>query len=214
MLKAEGIGTREHRSKTTVQVEAAIAATGAKLTNDQTDDLVDRNRAYELFRQDHPLTVTIQKSIDELKSKFQNAKSMGERIGSLMKDIDKAKAVIQQRRLAESVRRVSDGEHGDAVDDGEVIELQDKMNRDKQIYGATVSALKQIKAEIEHIQRFLSKSTAKMQSEFERGWGERQRPAFGEVSRVSVNPKIGDASVDADIDAFYTISRQLVGKSR
>ena len=111
-----------------------------------------------------------------LKEKYALAKAMGERVNSARGKIEYHKKSIEAIRRERAMER--EGLVGGGGDDGaDAAEGQEESDEEREhkaaiegekaTYNVTFAALRELKKEIEHIQRLLEKGRAKLQADFD-----------------------------------------------
>ncbi|CAH1780503.1 unnamed protein product, partial [Owenia fusiformis] len=132
------------------------------------DMSMGRQEAFEIFRRDYPQNSAIDEHKRDLKSRYQEAKKLGEVVNKSRTKINEVKRRLEQQRVS----RVMQGNGG--VDQLEPDEMENQLRVDlehyKQAYKDTFNRLKVLKTEIEHLQHLLEKSKVKMMKDFEVWW--------------------------------------------
>ena len=137
--------------------------------------LADRNKAFEIFRKSYRKSEAIEDNKLVLKDKFQEAKALGQIVTESKKRIAAFKALIEKRRVERAVQGIGaappDGEVGEAEGEGgadpEEQRIKGDIDREKGKYKKGFERLRELKREIEHVQRILEKSRKKLQTDFE-----------------------------------------------
>jgi kinesin family protein 6/9 len=174
----------------------------------------DKVAAFDKFRATYAQSAWIEEHKATLKSKYAEAKALGEEAGRLRSEIKELKAALD------------DGAAGDEARAG----VADKVAQYKAQYGR----LKDLKKEIEHLQHLLEQARVRMTKEFERWYldafvrGERPASglarslpsvaslASGGSSATLAGSRAGSGSaelgpgVEDDIKAFYRAREQLL----
>ncbi|XP_065611401.1 kinesin-like protein KIF6 [Cyrtonyx montezumae] len=128
--------------------------------------------AYQVFKQDHADSITIEDNKQLLKQRFAEAKCLGEKINEVRNKINHLKGVITQRRIQRAALAVSNtSEEQDALDQVEE-ELRTQIEEQKKSYKTMFNHLKGLKVEIEHLQLLMEKAKLKLQKDFEIWWTE------------------------------------------
>eukprot|EP00752_Nemacystus_decipiens_P003255 g3012.t1 len=149
----------------------------------------DPQRAFEYFRERHPGRTALEENKKLLGDKYARAKAMGERVNQARSTIQYLKNTIEQVRreraldgLMEDGSRVGgDDNTGDEADrrrmeldeeeDEEEARCKAAIEVEKRVYKGSFQELRELKSEIEHIQRLLEKGRSSMQAEFQ-AWHE------------------------------------------
>ena len=128
--------------------------------------LADRNKAFELFRKSYRKNEVIEDNKALLKSKYMEAKALGQTVNEGKKRITSLKALIEQRRVERAMRaQQGEAEAGEADPEEDKAKLQ--IEREKTAYKASFERLRELKKEIEHVQLLLEQSRKRLQSDFE-----------------------------------------------
>jgi kinesin family protein 6/9 len=147
--------------------------------------LRDKKRSFEAFREHYERRDVIDENKQLLRDRYTNAKAMGEKVNMARQRINSIKGNIEQLRVESAMRGVQaeDGGGGEspvgtAADDAEVEgRLREDMAAQKTVYKNSFQDLRELKGEIERIQRHLEKLRLKMQEDFESWyvWGATER---------------------------------------
>ena len=132
-----------------------------------TNLLADRNKAFEIFRKSYRKSEAIEENKLLLKDKFKQAKTLGRTVSECKKNISGFKSAIEKRRMERAVQGLSEGNDGEQLEDPQEDYLKSQIEREKGKYKEGFARLKELKREIEHIQRILENSRKKLQSDFE-----------------------------------------------
>ena len=150
------------------QMKAGSATIPSKDVLSNTDLLANRSKAFELFQNSYKKREAIEENKQELKAKYERAKALGQAVNDSRSAINDINAKLQKRREQLSVAALSaDVSWDDAERDDHVISLKQELEGEKQSYRESFNNLRDIKAEIEHLQRLLDTSKQKLQSDFE-----------------------------------------------
>lgn len=179
----------------------------------------------------------------ELKDKYEQAKSLGETVNASRAHINALKGRVEAVRRSRAALALSGAGDGGA-DEGseEEAALRGQMEGEKRAYKEGFARLKELKAEIEHLQLMLEQSRRRLQQDFEnwwstqqpaegaasapapQGWASPRRPrAGGGLEPVASHasparaaaagpPLTGNPEVDAEILAFYQAREGLVAQ--
>jgi len=122
-----------------------------------------------------------------LKDKYEQAKALAERVNQARAETNRLKAEIERKRVERAMAHIVDGKTasdeadgaaaagsgsasfaGDSKEEADAeAELKSGMDVQKDEYKRSFAALRDLKAEIEHVQRLLETSRLKMQADFE-----------------------------------------------
>ena len=133
-----------------------------------------------------------------LKEKINEAKSLTGVINGARKDIESIKNEIESLRRENAVQGLVD-ESNVPLEHPREKELTQVIETHKSTYREGVGKLKELKVEIERIQRLLEQGRKRMQNDFE---------AWLAVMMQQSN-KGGNTSVDENLDAFYKARDQI-----
>ena len=157
------------------RVQKTVAAVGASGT-EEAEALLARNAAFEAFRRSYRKNEVIEDNKLLLKGKYEEAKSLGERVNGHRSEINALKSRIEAARRERAVADVADGGDGGGGDghgNGEASPEEEKLKmmleEGKKSYKEGFAKLKELKSEIEHLQHLLEQSRRKLQQDFE-GW--------------------------------------------
>ena len=126
--------------------------------------LKDRAKAFEVFRETYHKNEAIESNKAALKGKYDEAKSVGEAVNKARSRISDIKAKIEQLRV-ERAMRGEGGEEAEADPEEEALKAQ--IDGNKTEYKDKFNRLRQLKAEIEHIQGIMEKQRTGLQKDFE-----------------------------------------------
>ena len=126
--------------------------------------LKDRAKAFEVFRGTYHKNEAIESNKAALKGKYDEAKSVGEAVNTARSRISDIKAKIEQLRV-ERAMRGEGGEEAEADPEEEALKAQ--IDGNKTEYKDKFNRLRQLKAEIEHIQGIMEKQRTGLQKDFE-----------------------------------------------
>ncbi|XP_049689686.1 kinesin-like protein KIF6 [Accipiter gentilis] len=128
--------------------------------------------AFEVFRQDHADSITIEDNKQLLKQKFAEAKCLGEKLNEVRIKINHLKGEITQRHVQRAALAVSSpSEELNTLDPVEE-KLRTQIEEEKKSYKAMFNRMKGLKVEIEHLQLLIEKVKTKLQKDFEVWWSE------------------------------------------
>jgi len=201
---------------------------------DDMELLKDRNKAFESFRKSYRRNEVIESQKQTLREKYGEAKATGEVVNATRSRINSLKAQIEQRRVERAMQSVAKGEES-AGEDPQEGKLREGMEREKANYKTHFEHLKELKAEIEHIQHLLETSRVRLQKDFEQWFEikvggvkkdrakEKAQERAAERAQPREQPKMaaalpvhqpvlstGNQDADADIAAFYAARDELM----
>ncbi|NWQ73186.1 KIF6 protein, partial [Columbina picui] len=128
--------------------------------------------AFEVFKQDHADSITIEDNKELLKQRFAEAKCLGEKLNEVRNKINHLKGEITQRHIQRAVLAVSSpSEELNTLDPVEE-QLRTQIEEEKKSYKTMFNHLKGLKVEIEHLQLLMEKAKMKLQKDFEVWWSE------------------------------------------
>ncbi|CAM9722589.1 unnamed protein product [Ectocarpus sp. 13 AM-2016] len=182
-----------------------------------TSVLGDPQRAFGYFRERHSGRVALEENKKLLGEKYARAKAMGERVNQARSTIQYLKNTIEQVRRERALDGLMEegsvgGSKGDDEDrnsrpqvglgeeeDEEETKCKAAMEVEKRVYKGSFQELRELKSEIEHIQRLLEKGRSKMQADFQ-AWKKTGRwppkvVASSEGERRSQKPKFSALTI-------------------
>ncbi|KFP18261.1 Kinesin-like KIF6, partial [Egretta garzetta] len=128
--------------------------------------------AFEVFKQDHADSITIEDNKQLLKQRFTEARCLGEKLNEVRNKINHLKGEITQRRIQRAALAVSSpSEEPNTLDPVEE-KLRTQIEEEKKSYETMFNRLKVLKVEIEHLQLLTEKVKMKLQKDFEDWWSE------------------------------------------
>uniref|UniRef100_A0A8C0B2Y5 Kinesin-like protein n=1 Tax=Buteo japonicus TaxID=224669 RepID=A0A8C0B2Y5_9AVES len=158
--------------------------------------------AFEVFKQDHADSITIEDNKQVLKQKFAEAKCLGEKLNEVRIKISSIKLCSDMYwKICNNI-----------------------LSSSHISYKAMFNRVKGLKVEIEHLQLLIEKVKMKLQKDFEVWCVRKARPcqSFGSTSILSYFrtppgsstsiPLTGDSQADADILAFIKARRNILQK--
>lgn len=201
--------------------------------------LKDRNKAFEAFRKSYRKNEAIEAQKQTLREKYSMAKATGEAVNAARAKIQSIKARIEQRRVELDMQN-----GGEEVEDVDPVEqqLRGDLEEEKRKYKTNFEALKQLKAEIEHIQHLMEGARVRLQHDFEQWFAAKagqvkheialekrsqqssstsapqQQATAASIHTVELGQpqgfvSTGDKAADADIAAFYKAREELMKSS-
>ncbi|XP_063008082.1 kinesin-like protein KIF6 isoform X2 [Melospiza melodia melodia] len=155
-------------------------ATGGKMS-------LGCQEAFEIFKQDHADSITIEDNKQLLKQRFDEAKCLGEKLNEVRNKINHLKGKIIQRqiqRAALAVLNPSEEPMFDPVEEN----LRMQIEEEKKSYKTVYSRFKGLKVEIEHLQLLMEKVKMKVQKDFEVWWSEEAKKFQEEKPEMVASP--------------------------
>ncbi|NXL02953.1 KIF6 protein, partial [Mesembrinibis cayennensis] len=144
--------------------------------------------AFEVFKQDHADSITIEDSKQLLKQRFTEAKCLGEKLNQVRNKINHLKGEITQRHIQRAALAVSSpSEELNTLDPVEE-KLRMQIEEEKKSYKTMFNRLKGLKVEIEHLQLLMEKVKMKLQKDFEVWWSEEARNLQKEKPEMVSSP--------------------------
>ncbi|KAM6365583.1 kinesin-like protein KIF6 [Alca torda] len=128
--------------------------------------------AFEVFKQEHADSITIEDNKQLLKQRFAEAKCLGEKLNEVRNKINHLKGEITQRHIQRAALAVSSpSEELNTLDPVEE-KLRKQIEEEKKSYKTMFNRLKGLKVEIEHLQLLMEKVKMKLQKDFEVWWSD------------------------------------------
>jgi hypothetical protein len=196
--------------------------------------LRDRDASFELFRGMYPRTAALEDNMALLRATYAKAKAAAEIVSRSRAETTALKTAVEKHRVARALEAVAAGTAAGGEAGGVPLEpdaaecaLLSKLEGEKASYRASFAELKDLKAEIERMQRTLEQGRLRMQADFE-GWyaacsarvahlppdpsgGAPPTPTPTALNRstASVASAAAGDSSEADIAAFYKARDEL-----
>ncbi|XP_023780247.1 kinesin-like protein KIF6 [Cyanistes caeruleus] len=155
-------------------------ATGEKLS-------LGCQEAFEVFKQDHADSITIEDNKQLLKQRFDEAKCLGEKLNEVRNRINHLKGKIIQRQIQRAALAVSNPSEEltfDLVEENLRMQIEEEKKSYKRVY----SCFKGLKVEIEHLQLLMEKLKMKVQKDFEVWWSEEAKKIQQEKPEMVTSP--------------------------
>nr|XP_021145147.1 kinesin-like protein KIF6 isoform X1 [Columba livia] len=170
--------------------------------------------AFEVFKQDHADSITIEDNKELLKQRYAEAKCLGEKLNKVRNTINHLKGEITQRHIQRAVLAISSpSEELNTLDPVEE-QLRTQIEEEKKSYKTMFNRLKGLKVEIEHLQLLMEKAKMKLQKDFEVWWSEeaqklqQEKPEMVSSSNtVTVYPQLRKPSQHLSITSFSETTR-------
>ncbi|CAE8642220.1 unnamed protein product [Polarella glacialis] len=146
---------------------------GAPAEVDSASLLLDRNKAFEVFRKSVRRSETLEEGREAMKSLVTEAKTLGERANAARAAINTAKTRVEKARMEramESCPRDPTAEDGAMpLDSPEVVGLLSQIEEHKGAYKQCTERLKAVKADIDKYKLAADQNKERLQKDFE-GW--------------------------------------------
>ncbi|CAN8203465.1 unnamed protein product, partial [Coccothraustes coccothraustes] len=142
--------------------------------------------AFEIFKQDHADSITIEDNKKLLKQRFDEAKCLGEKLNEVRSKINHLKGKIIQRQIQRAALAVSNPSEELTFDPVEE-NLRMQIEEEKKSYKTVYSRFKGLKVEIEHLQLLMEKVKMKLQKDFDVWWSE-EAEKFQEKPEIVASP--------------------------
>lgn len=192
--------------------------------------LLDRNRAFEVFRKSVRRSETFEENMELMKKYYAEAKSLGEEGNAARNGINALKKKVEQLRLERAMTGNQDDDNFKAHVDPEEEALLKEMERHKEVYSYATNSLRKVKGDIERIQNMLEQNKKRLQKDFELWFhtlrleasqglqetkGDTTANVVTEMRPAPIHelhlqtPETGDASVDKDIADYYAALKNI-----
>ncbi|CEM22728.1 unnamed protein product [Vitrella brassicaformis CCMP3155] len=136
------------------------------------EELVDRNRAFEVFRKSVRRTESFEENKDLLRQLYGEAKGLGERANEARQKITDLKTRIEKGRVRRAMEAAETQSCSAALEeptaDAEEEALLTEMEQHKTTYKDCTAQLREVKGHIERIQQLMVQNKARLQRDFER----------------------------------------------
>ncbi|XP_064403567.1 kinesin-like protein KIF6 isoform X2 [Halichondria panicea] len=140
-----------------------------------------RQEAFDTFRKNFADMRAMDKHKKVLKTKYAEAKTLGERVNTCRLIINKLKGKTEKLRISRGVKGLTDGSATEDPDPKEE-ELKCSIEREKSNFKMMYGQLRDLKAEIEHVQHLHEKAKLQVQRDFEQWWDQQTAQQKGENS--------------------------------
>eukprot|EP00762_Andalucia_godoyi_P002959 ANDGO_04112.mRNA.1 Kinesin-like protein KLP1 len=125
--------------------------------------LADRNKYFEMFRKSYRKNEMIEENKIALKTKYEEAQTEGKVVNDSRAKINHIKAQIEQLRVERAMQGLD--QNGEVSSEEQQYLME--MDREKTKYKDSFAKLRDLKSEIEGIQRLLEKGKVQLQKDFE-----------------------------------------------
>lgn len=202
--------------------------------------LLDRNRAFEVFRKSVRRSEVYGENIELMKKIYGEAKELGEEGNAARNSINTLKTKVEQLRLERAMTAPQNDEDFNAQKDPEEEELLQEMERHKAVYEKSTNLLRKKKGDIDRIKNLLEQNKTRLQRDFEQWFhtlrleasqglqtsktelstgrsvnGEQKEKASISIRNATMDcPKTGDQSVDQDIAEYYATINTIRSSSQ
>lgn len=130
------------------------------------DELMNRDRAFEVFKTNQQSTQAFEDNKNLLKEKIKEAKNLGGEVAQHRSKINNQKTDIEKIRSELAVQGIINMED-EVSEDPKEIELRSKIENEKKDYHNKFNQLRELKKEIDNMQKWLEKNREKLQKDFE-----------------------------------------------
>eukprot|EP00826_Nyctotherus_ovalis_P063340 TRINITY_DN9282_c0_g1_i10.p1 TRINITY_DN9282_c0_g1~~TRINITY_DN9282_c0_g1_i10.p1 ORF type:complete len:584 (+),score=206.55 TRINITY_DN9282_c0_g1_i10:821-2572(+) len=190
----------------------------AAYENIRPEDLMDRAKAFEMFRKSYRRNEATEENKSLLKEKFGVGKRLGQEVNQTRERIRQLTNRLENLRKDNALRGMVD-RNGEIIRTPEEDQLQSEVAAAKSLYQQQYSALKELKGEIEGIQALLERSKDRMNKDFEQ-WFEMMLRQYQGVhagprstySNVSDASRVKDPKVNESLSAFYKARDEIYQK--
>ncbi|KAM6127969.1 LOW QUALITY PROTEIN: kinesin-like protein KIF6 [Pterocles gutturalis] len=170
--------------------------------------------AFEVFKQDHADSITLEDNKQLLKQRFTEAKCLGEKLNEVRNKINHLKGEITRRHIQRVALAVSSpSEELNTLDPVEE-KLRTQIEEEKRSYKTMYDRFKGLKVEIEHLQLLVEKVKMKLQKDFEVWWSEevinlqQEKPEVASSpNTVTVYPQFIKSSTHLSTNSFSETTR-------
>ena len=211
-IVAESLFTKKPNSPTKPIPRKAVADPKDLLTgpiNLKPEDLMDRTKSFEMFRKSYRKNEAMEENKTLLKERFAAGKQLGQDVNIIRGEMTKLTNKLENLRKDNALRGMVD-KNGEIIKTPEEDQLQNEINKAKELYRKKYEELKDLKADIERIQTLLERSKDKMQKDFEQWFSVMLKqyqgpstPARSVHSNTSVVSTSKDPKVNENLAAFY-----------
>ena len=185
--------------------QGLMAPTNIELSLEQ---LQDRNKAFDVFRRSYRKNQAMEENKQLLKDKIQNAKNLTEVINSSRGRIEAIKNEIETLRRENALQGLVDRDNI-PLEHPKEQQLSSELETQKATYRKGVAELRDLKSEIEGIQKMLENSRKRMQSDFE-AW---LQVMMKQSSSTNTSTVLKDQNVSDNLEAFYKAREQIYNKT-
>jgi kinesin family protein 6/9 len=186
--------------------------------NIRPEDLMDRTKAFEMFRKSYRRNEATEDNKAILKKKFEQGKRLGQEINQAREKVQKLTNQLESLRTDNALRGMVD-KNGEIIRTPEEEKLLNEIAVTKNASQKQYYELKELKAEIENIQAMLKRSAERMAKDFEQ-WFTMMLKQYQGVhagpkstySNASDASRIKDPKVNESLSAFYKARDEIYEK--
>eukprot|EP00929_Paragymnodinium_shiwhaense_P055123 TRINITY_DN27648_c0_g1_i3.p1 TRINITY_DN27648_c0_g1~~TRINITY_DN27648_c0_g1_i3.p1 ORF type:complete len:811 (-),score=280.94 TRINITY_DN27648_c0_g1_i3:153-2585(-) len=131
------------------------------------DLLLDKQKAFEAFRQLNPAPAALEENKGLLKEKITQAKGLGEEANAVRNGINGAKTRLEKLRTERALLAANSDDAASIPDGPEELNEVREIDRLKGIYRDRTTELRQVKSDIDQIQRLFEQHRLRQQKDFE-----------------------------------------------
>lgn len=160
------------------------------------DLLADRSKAFEVFRKSYRRNQAIDENKAVLRTKYAEAKKLGEAVNGTRARINAAKSSIEAMRRQAAAQAAAAGGEAPAEMSPQEQTAREEIEHEKAAYKEKYQRLRELKAEIDHLHKLLEQSRLKMQTDFE-SWMRamtRQRTGHAAEGRIKAGSRPSSAA--------------------
>ena len=200
------------------EVQKPIGNMVGAFENIKPEDLMDRTKAFEMFRKSYRKNEATEENKAILKGKFEQGKRLGQEINLAREKVQKLTNQLENLRKDNALRGMVD-KNGEIIRTPEEDKLLNEIAASKSISQRQYYELKELKAEIENIQAILKRSAEKMAKDFEQwftmmlkqyqGVHSGPKSTYSNTSDIS---RIKDPKVNESLSAFYKARDEIYQK--
>ncbi|XP_039992325.1 kinesin-like protein KIF6 isoform X2 [Xiphias gladius] len=149
---------------------------------------IGKQEAFETFIRDHEDILTIEDNKNLLSKRSAEARRLGELLNEARSRINELKKQLEMRRRQTAAHGVMGNTEAEKEVDPVEENLCKQIEQEKKAYKNTISRLKALRTEIEHLQLLLERAKVKLQKDFHKWWNQ-------EISSVQESESETTASV-------------------
>jgi kinesin family protein 6/9 len=167
-----------------------------------TEELKDRNKAFDIFRRSYRKNEAMNENKLIYKEKVENAKALTVTINNSRQKIQNITNEIEMLRKENAVQGLVD-KNNVPLEHPKEEPLRVELEQLKTVYKKGVIELKDIKTEIERLQKLMQNMNQTLQRDFE---------SWLEVMMKQSKSSVRDASVNENVQAFYKARDEIYKK--
>lgn len=168
-----------------------------------TEDLKDRNKAFDIFRRSYRKNEAMNENKLIYKEKVETAKGLTVTINNARQKIQNLTNEIEMLRKENAIQGLVDG-NNIPMEHPKEEGLRSELEKLKMVYKKGVIDLKDIKTEIERLQKLMQTMNQTLQRDFE---------AWLEIMMKQSKSTIKDQSVSDNVQAFYKARDEIYKKT-